>query len=153
MHCDCCGCRKRELEGRSQREPQPQLRLKLLGAHFRSLSYCPPFAVRTCRLQVLCVAAQVVLLRDALLASDNPKSILDYRVWPPLRANLTVSVAMSFLPSLSKELYGRIVSHATDAAVAEAISQTKMHENTKDIVLGWQPLQEGAEAAASPATR
>lgn len=106
-----------------------------------------------CRLQVLCVAAQVVLLRDALLASDNPKSILDYRVWPPLRANLTVSVAMSFLPSLSKELYGRIVSHATDAAVAEAISQTKMHENTKDIVLGWQPLQEGAGAAASPATR
>lgn len=87
---------------------------------------------------LLCVAAQVVMLRSKLLESENPKAILDYRVWPRLQADLTISVAMSFLPLLSAELYTQIVQHATNIDVAEKISETHMHENCKDIVLGWQ---------------
>jgi hypothetical protein len=61
-----------------------------------------------------------------------------YRVWPPLQAGLTISVTMSFLPQLSKQLYQQITEHATNTKVAELISGTSMHENTKDIVLGIQ---------------
>jgi cell cycle arrest protein BUB2 len=86
---------------------------------------------------VLCVAAQVILLREKLLASDNPKAILDYRVWPRLDAARTVNLAMAFLPLLPADLYQNIARHATDPAVAEAIAGRSMHENTKDLVLGW----------------
>lgn len=80
----------------------------------------------------------MVLIRTSLLASDNPKSILDYRVWPQLQAGLVINVAMSFLPQLSKSLYQQITQHATNAHVAETISGTTMHENTKDITMGPQ---------------
>jgi cell cycle arrest protein BUB2 len=98
---------------------------------------------------VLCVAAQVVLLRDKLLASQNPKAILDYRVWPALDASVTVGLALQFLPSLPTSLYNAIRDHATVASVAEQISGTTMHENSKDIVFGWS--SDAARDAASGA--
>jgi len=85
---------------------------------------------------VLCVAAQVVLLREALLASENPKAILDYRVWPRLDAARTVRLAMAFLPLLPTGLYEDITRHATHAQTAERISHTNMHENAKGLLLG-----------------
>jgi hypothetical protein len=97
--------------------------------------------------QVLCVAAQVVLVRRSLLASSTPKSILDYRVWPPLQSALTISVAMSFLPHLSPKLYAQITQHATNTKVAEEISATHMHENTKglQLTLAHPNMQHNAE--------
>lgn len=85
---------------------------------------------------VLCVAAQVVLVRQQLLASSNPKSILDYRRWPPLEAELTIRVAMSFLPQLSKQLYQEITEHATNAQLAEKLTGTTMHDSTRGITFG-----------------
>lgn len=101
--------------------------------------------------QVLCVAAQVVLLRSSLLASSNPKSILDYRVWPALDAGKTVRVALSFLPLLSPSLYEDLCQHATDAATAERISGTGMHENTRDIDWARQEVRHDAADEAADA--
>jgi len=84
---------------------------------------------------VLCVAAQIVLLRRGLLSTSNPKSILDYRSWPRLDASKTIALALSFLPHLPHKLYTNIVRHATDMAVAEMISGTKMHDDHRELIL------------------
>jgi len=75
---------------------------------------------------VLCVVAQIISLREQLLQSDSPKSILDPRKWPPLRARFIISVAMSLVPQLPPELYERICLHATNADVAADIVKRKV---------------------------
>jgi len=72
---------------------------------------------------VLCVAAQVIILREQLLHSSSPKAILDYRKWPELRSRFVISVAMSFVPNLPKELYDNICLHATDKAIASQLAE------------------------------
>lgn len=71
---------------------------------------------------ILCVAAQIIHLRSDLLNSDSPKSILDYRKWPSLRARYIIDVAMSILPRLPEDLYNRICLHATDPETASEIT-------------------------------
>jgi len=71
---------------------------------------------------ILCVAAQIISLREELLNSESPKSILDYRKWPKLRARYVINIAMSLLPQLPKDLYTRICLHAIDPEVASAIT-------------------------------
>ena len=55
------------------------------------------------------------------LCRRSPKSILDYRKWPPLRAKVIVSVVMSLMPRLSAPLFQRICRHAVDPAVCADI--------------------------------
>lgn len=76
-------------------------------------------------LNILCVAAQVVMLRDKLLAADRKgaKAILDYRAWPRLRARAVISVAMSLVPRLHPKLLRRVQLHAVDPAVCQEITQ------------------------------
>ncbi len=63
---------------------------------------------------VLCVVAQIIMIREKLLATKNPKALLDYRKWPRLRARFIIHVAMSLLPQLPLDLYDDICKHTTD---------------------------------------
>jgi cell cycle arrest protein BUB2 len=81
---------------------------------------------------IFCVVAQIIAMREQLLASDNPKALLDYRKWPRLNARRTISIAMALLPQLrtpgNGELYRRICHHATDPVVASEITGRETHD-------------------------
>jgi len=72
---------------------------------------------------ILCVVAQIIILRERLLKTDKPKEILDYRKWPHLRSRFIISVAMSIVPNLPSDLYDFICRHATDVQVAQELTQ------------------------------
>ncbi|KAF1813716.1 TBC-domain-containing protein [Eremomyces bilateralis CBS 781.70] len=61
-------------------------------------------------LNLLCIVAQLVLIRDQLMEAASPNQIL--RSFPPLQAAKVKAIAISFVPKIPEELYGRIVSHA-----------------------------------------
>ncbi|KAF2459757.1 cell division control protein-like protein, partial [Lineolata rhizophorae] len=61
-------------------------------------------------LNILCIVAQLVLIRDQLMASSSPYQIL--RSFPPLQANNIVAVAVSFADKIPAHLYRQIVLHA-----------------------------------------
>lgn len=61
-------------------------------------------------LNVLAIVAQLVLMREDVLASRSPGKLL--RGLPPLRANVVVEMAVSFVTCIPKELYDEIVVHA-----------------------------------------
>lgn len=72
-------------------------------------------------MNVLCVVAQIILLRDKLLKTQNPKALLDYRKWPPLRAKVIISVTMALLPRIPPTLYQKVCMHGTDPQVASEL--------------------------------
>lgn len=61
-------------------------------------------------LNLICVAAQLVLIRDELLSHNRPNDIL--RQLPSLQAAKIKAMAISFLRRLPDDLYLEIVSHA-----------------------------------------
>ena len=77
-------------------------------------------------LNIVIVAAQIIALRVALLNTTNPKAILDYRKWPPLRARVMIAMCMSFLSYIEPELYEDIRWHAEREDVAECITGRKV---------------------------
>jgi len=58
-------------------------------------------------MNILCVVAQIVVLRDELLANERPNP----RVFPPLNANLIISIAVQLVRELPAELYEQLISH------------------------------------------
>jgi len=60
-------------------------------------------------LNVVSVAAQIVLIREDLLRIDRPNSLL--RTLPPLDANLIISVAIHLVRQLPEDLYHQLVTH------------------------------------------
>ena len=80
-------------------------------------------------LNVLCVIAQLFLIRDELLASPrcvyalpssltwrSPMKIL--RTFPPLKARECILLACQFLPDLPTELYDELIRHPLDPEFA-----------------------------------
>ncbi|KAI9835162.1 MAG: hypothetical protein M1819_002531 [Sarea resinae] len=61
-------------------------------------------------LNILCIVAQVVLMRDTIMESPSPMKVL--RSFPPLQAAKVKAVAISILAKISDELYHEIVIHA-----------------------------------------
>ncbi|KAG9859404.1 cell division control protein-like protein, partial [Aureobasidium melanogenum] len=61
-------------------------------------------------LNLLCIVAQLVLIRDQLLTSPSPNQIL--RSFPPLQASKIKPMAISFVRKLPDDLYQQIVDHA-----------------------------------------
>jgi len=58
-------------------------------------------------LNIICVVAQIVIMREELLVSDRP----NLRTLPSLDANLILSVAVQLVRQLPEELYNRLVEH------------------------------------------
>lgn len=60
-------------------------------------------------MNIVCVAAQIVLIRDQLMNSDRPNNLL--RTLPPLDTNSILTVAISLVRQLPDELYKELVTH------------------------------------------
>ncbi|CUS09054.1 unnamed protein product [Tuber aestivum] len=61
-------------------------------------------------LNILCVVAQLLLMRDELLVAQSPMKLL--RQFPPLNAKMIVSVAVSLVRKIPEELFEELVNHA-----------------------------------------
>ncbi|KAK7202580.1 rab-GTPase-TBC domain-containing protein [Myxozyma melibiosi] len=70
-------------------------------------------------MNILAVIAQLLLIRDSLLASQSPMALL--RTFPPLQAKKVITLAVSFVPQLPDELYDLLVRHPYDEGAAEKI--------------------------------
>lgn len=86
-------------------------------------------------MNILCVAAQVVMIRERLLASDRmqAKTQLDYRNWPELSARAVISMTMSILPRVPAKLMARVQAHATDANVCQSITKRPVTYEPVDL--------------------
>ncbi|KAI0263799.1 TBC-domain-containing protein [Gloeopeniophorella convolvens] len=60
-------------------------------------------------LNVLCVIAQLLLIRDDVIASSSPMRLL--RTFPPLEALPVVGIAVTLVRDLPPELYDELVRH------------------------------------------
>ncbi|KAF2204638.1 cell division control protein 16 [Delitschia confertaspora ATCC 74209] len=61
-------------------------------------------------LNILCIVAQLILIRDQILESPSPNQIL--RSLPPLQASKIIQVATSFAAKIPEHIYEEIVNHA-----------------------------------------
>ncbi|KAG9201553.1 hypothetical protein G6514_005560 [Epicoccum nigrum] len=61
-------------------------------------------------LNILCIVAQLVLIRTEILSSPSPNQIL--RNLPALQARRIIDVAVSFSGRIPEDMYAEIVSHA-----------------------------------------
>ncbi|GAM37807.1 hypothetical protein TCE0_033f08039 [Talaromyces pinophilus] len=61
-------------------------------------------------LNILCIVAQLIRMRDAILQSESPNKLL--RSFPPLEADKVISLTVSFVRKIPDELYGELVDHA-----------------------------------------
>ncbi|KAK7035210.1 CDC16 protein [Paramarasmius palmivorus] len=60
-------------------------------------------------LNVLCVIAQLLLMRDEVMASTSPMRLL--RTFPPLEALPVIGIAVTLVRDLPAELYDELVKH------------------------------------------
>ncbi|KAK9333927.1 rab-GTPase-TBC domain-containing protein [Lipomyces starkeyi] len=70
-------------------------------------------------MNILAIIAQLLLIRDSLLASQSPMTLL--RTFPPLQAKKVITLAVSFVPKLPEELYDLLVRHTYDETVSDRI--------------------------------
>ncbi|KAF2806765.1 TBC-domain-containing protein [Mytilinidion resinicola] len=61
-------------------------------------------------LNILCIVAQLILIRDQILGSPSPNQIL--RSFPPLQAAKVIQVATSFAAKIPPDIYEQIINHA-----------------------------------------
>jgi len=60
-------------------------------------------------LNVLCVIAQLLLIRDDVMAMASPMRLL--RTFPPLEALPVIGIAVTLVRDLPTELYDELVRH------------------------------------------
>ncbi|ELU42365.1 TBC domain-containing protein [Rhizoctonia solani AG-1 IA] len=60
-------------------------------------------------LNILCVIAQLFLMRDSILSSRSPMKLL--RTFPPLQAQPVIEIAVALVRDLPVELYDELVRH------------------------------------------
>ncbi|KAL8781385.1 MAG: hypothetical protein Q9213_006040 [Squamulea squamosa] len=61
-------------------------------------------------LNILCICAQLVIMRETLLTSSSPTKLL--RSFPPLQAKLIIEITVSNLRKIPAEIYEELVHHA-----------------------------------------
>ncbi|KAG0650873.1 Cell division control 16 [Hyphodiscus hymeniophilus] len=61
-------------------------------------------------LNILCIVAQLVILRNAILNSPSPTKIL--RSFPPIQAEMVKEVTLTLVKKIPDDVYSEIVSHA-----------------------------------------
>jgi len=60
-------------------------------------------------LNVLCVIAQLLLMREDLMTSTSPMKLL--RTFPPLEAQLVIGIAVTLVRDIPADLYDELVRH------------------------------------------
>lgn len=76
-----------------------------------------------CHLNILFVVAQVVRMREALLQSSKPMTLL--RSFPPLKAKEISTTALGILQKVPEDLYDLLVRHGVDANVQHECKRFK----------------------------
>ncbi|BFZ53686.1 CDC16 protein [Savitreella phatthalungensis] len=66
-------------------------------------------------MNVLCVIAQIILIREQLMHSQQPMTLL--RKLPQLKGKRVAEIAVSFVPSIGKELYALLTRHTWDESL------------------------------------
>ncbi|KAK6604387.1 mitotic check point protein [Botrytis cinerea] len=61
-------------------------------------------------LNILCIVAQLVILRHSIMSSPSPTKIL--RSFPPLQADTIKEVTLTIIKKIPDDVYAEIVSHA-----------------------------------------
>ena len=61
-------------------------------------------------LNILCVVAQLQLMRDDLLGAQSPMKLL--RQFPPLNSKTIIDVAVRLVRRIPPELFDQLVDHA-----------------------------------------
>ncbi|KAK9448958.1 rab-GTPase-TBC domain-containing protein [Limtongia smithiae] len=74
-------------------------------------------------MNILAVIAQLLLIRDSLLASPSPMTLL--RTFPPLQAKKVITLAVSFVPKLPEHLYNMLARHPYDEQVSEEVKEMR----------------------------
>lgn len=62
-------------------------------------------------LNILCVIAQLLLIRTELMGSNSPMKVL--RQFPPLQARTVIGITVALTKDIPEDLYRELVSHAT----------------------------------------
>lgn len=61
-------------------------------------------------LNILCVVAQLIMMRDDLLAAQSPMKLL--RTFPPLQSKTVIKIAVSLVKRIPQPLFEQLVNHA-----------------------------------------
>ncbi|KAE9984314.1 hypothetical protein BLS_002628 [Venturia inaequalis] len=61
-------------------------------------------------MNVVCIVAQLVMIRDQILGADSPNQVL--RSFPPLQAYSIKTLSLTFLQRIPRDTYQRLVDHA-----------------------------------------
>jgi len=61
-------------------------------------------------LNILCIVAQLIRMRDTILASSSPNKIL--RSFPSLDSKEIIALALLIVRKIPDSLYGELVNHA-----------------------------------------
>ncbi|KAG9238339.1 rab-GTPase-TBC domain-containing protein [Amylocarpus encephaloides] len=109
----------------------PKLSLYLIGKGMSAEIYAFPSALTLCactpplpqvlrlwdflfaygaHLNILCIVAQLVILRNSILSSPSPTKIL--RSFPPLQAETIIEVTLTIVKKIPDDVFSEIVSHA-----------------------------------------
>ncbi|EKD19330.1 uncharacterized protein L3040_009229 [Drepanopeziza brunnea f. sp. 'multigermtubi'] len=109
----------------------PKLSLYLIGKGMNAELYAFPSVLTLCactpplpevlrlwdflfaygaHLNILCIVAQLVMLRTSILSSPSPTKIL--RSFPPLQAEIIKEVTLTLIKKIPDDVYAEIVSHA-----------------------------------------
>ena len=67
-------------------------------------------------MNILCVIAQLIMMREQLMAAASPMSLL--RKFPPLKGARVKQLAISFVPAVGKDLYDLLARHCWDESLA-----------------------------------
>ena len=60
-------------------------------------------------LNILCIIAQLLLMRQDLMESPSPMRLL--RIFPPLKASSIIGITIALVKDVPEELYGELVRH------------------------------------------
>lgn len=72
-------------------------------------------------LNIFFIIAQIILIRDKLLQSSNPMTLL--REFPPLDAKHIIKLSLTFIKMVPNDLYDLIVKHTVSDSVNEVINE------------------------------
>ncbi|KAI8807707.1 rab-GTPase-TBC domain-containing protein, partial [Cladochytrium replicatum] len=70
-------------------------------------------------LNILCIVAQVIMMRDDLLKSASPMKLL--RRFPPLRARAVIDKTVELIAQIPDDLYDMLVRHAYDPTIYDLL--------------------------------
>ncbi|KAI9201983.1 bub2 protein [Polychytrium aggregatum] len=83
-------------------------------------------------LNILCIVAQLMMMRTKLLSRPSPGSLL--RTLPPLNAKEISAITIALVPQLPDDLYDWLARHPYDATIYEQMIP-ELEEEEKE--LGW----------------